>query len=154
MRRLYAALLVTLLSAGSARALADEANWEQPRLPAVAWGRNTYPPEAMRDTRQGRVLVAFDITPTGATRNVSILWAEDDVFREPALRMVANARFKVPDDWSATGARRRWRVGVVYRLDVPMLSQLQSDRFAVPVEKIDVTGVLPLNVTFGGAARN
>jgi hypothetical protein len=145
MRYLRAAVLAILASWGSG-VLADEANepktgWEQPKLPAIKLSHEDwYPPAARFRNLQGRVLVAFDITPAGVAANISILWSENEVFTQSTTRMLAGAHFAVPNNWAATGANRRWRAGVVYRLASPAPSAQQSDDFAIPAEKIYITG--------------
>lgn len=145
MRRLLAAVVAILVCGGNC-ASADEANkhedgWQQPKLPMIKLApRDWYPPEARFGNMQGRVLVAFDITAAGVAKDISIIWAEQDVFGKATVSMLASARFAVPADWDATGAWRRWRVGVVYRLASPAPPEKQSDQFAIPVERIYITG--------------
>jgi hypothetical protein len=147
MRNWFLIVVLSILPFGASPLVADEVSdpdsgWAQPRLPAVKYSKQEdfYPDAARLHDIQGRVLVAFDITPAGVAKNITVLWAEQEVFTKPTVRMLQSVHFAVPDDWLATGAWRRWRAGVVYRLASPAPPQTQSDEFAVPVEKVYVTG--------------
>ena len=145
-RQCAPAALLAISVFGASTLMADEpkepdSGWAQPKMPAVKLStqEHFYPDAARVHDIQGRVLVAFDITPAGFAKNISILWAEHEVFRKSAIHMLESAHFVVPNDWVATGALRRWRAGVVYRLVSPAPPQSQSDEFAIPVEKVYVT---------------
>jgi hypothetical protein len=122
--------------------LADEpsadSGWELPKLPhlTLSTREDWYGPQAKLLGVEGRVLVAFDITAAGATKNVSILWGENALLGAHTTRLLSGVHFDVPKDWATSGAGRRWRVGFVYCL-VP---SGQSDEFAIPVEKVYING--------------
>ncbi|MBS0364885.1 MAG: energy transducer TonB [Proteobacteria bacterium] len=135
------AFVANPLSADEAKEV--EPAWAQPKMPAVIFPPGMvdwYPPVARRCNIQGRVLVGFDVTPAGVVKKTSIIWAEDEIFSESTIRGFASLRFAVPDDWATTGAWRRWRAGVVYRLAPSAHIQAPSYEFAIPVESIYVTG--------------
>jgi hypothetical protein len=112
--------------------------WELPKLPHVTFSKaeDWYGPQAKRLGMEGRVLVAFDITMGGLSKNVSILWAENAILGTQTTRLLCGAHFDAPTDWATSGAGRRWRAGFVYCL-VP---SAQSDEFAIPVEKVYLNG--------------
>jgi TonB family protein len=92
-----------------------------------------YPPRARLTGDQGRVLVGFNITASGAAENISVIWAENGVFSAEAVRMLNVSHFKVPSDWATTGAGRRWRLGITWCLP----PSGQSDRFGItPLDTI------------------
>jgi hypothetical protein len=123
--------------------LADEPSsadsaWELPKLPHATFSKREdwYGPQAKRLGVEGRVLVAFDIATAGDAKNVSIIWAENELLGTQTSRLLSGAHFDVPKDWATSGAARRWRAGFVYCL-VP---SGQSDEFAIPVAKIYLNG--------------
>jgi TonB family protein len=123
-----AAVLVALL--GITASVYGDDSATEPRLPRIeATGSlDFYPPAALRDGIEGRVLIAFDITPAGRTTNVALVWGENAILNAMALRSVSNYQFAVPADWGSSGLQQRWRLGFVYC--IPPSSQ--SDEFAVP----------------------
>jgi TonB family protein len=119
----------------------DETGFELPNLPRsnLPNDQDWYPASARREGLEGRVLVGFDIGSDGRTNKVSVIWSErgdGSVLAANTVRMVGTMRFKVPADWPSTGAWRRWRLGVVYRLH-PSGQPLD---FAIPVENVVITG--------------
>jgi TonB family protein len=112
----------------------EEANL--PRIESTG-SLDFYPPAALRDGVEGRVLIGFDITPAGLTKNVSLIWGENGTLNAMAVRVVTNYHFAVPSGWETTGALQRWRLGFVYC--IPPSSQ--SDEFAVgPAGKVYIRG--------------
>jgi TonB family protein len=146
--RAVAASLIAMLAI-PAGAYADDGTGEQPALPRIesSGSLDFYPPAALSDGIEGRVLIGFDITPAGHTKNVSLIWGENGILNAMALRVVTNYHFAVPADWERTGALQRWRLGFVYC--IPPSSQ--SDEFAVaPGGKVYIRGArLP-----GATVRN
>jgi TonB family protein len=118
---------------------AQTSAWELPKLPLyqLLSHQDWYPLAARQAGLEGRVLVGFDITADGHIRNISVIWSENRVFESSAVALLKNARFTLPADWASTATSRRWRLGFVYRL-AP--GTCQSDQFAIPVEKVFVTG--------------
>lgn len=94
-----------------------------------------YPIQARRAGLEGRVLVAFNVTPAGQATNASIIWAEEPIFEAPTLGFLARSRFQVPPDWQASGPSRRLRLGFVFCLN----PSGQSSDFAMPVELVTIT---------------
>lgn len=117
---------------------ADASSWELPPLPHMESGsfQGVYPETARRQGLEARVLLGFDITPGGHTKKVSVIWSGNPVFDSAAVEMVKGIRFTLPANWPTTNVSTRWRLGVVFRLE----PSCQSDEFAIPVEKIIVTG--------------
>lgn len=113
--------------------------WDLPQLPRYTSGvaREWYPDAARGRDAEGRVLLGFDITDDGRAANVSVIWSENRMFDSSAVGLVRSVHFKVPTDWARTGALTRWRLGVVYRLSP---GSCQSDAFAIPVQKVYITG--------------
>jgi len=139
--RLLLALIILTSATGALLAeepVAASDPFELPKLPPVDFSRNIdwYPPRAAVAGLEGRVLVAFDITPAGSAQRISILWTEDALLASTAEQMLSKAQFKVPADWQTSGAWRRWRLGFIYCL--PPSSQ--SEEFGVPVETVLITG--------------
>src|SRR6267143_2856747 len=136
--RNVAALLLMLTWCETTVSLGGEADdgnaWKAPLLPKVELPQqgDPYSEQGKRLGLEGRVLIAFDITPAGSTENLSIIWAEDPTLAAKTMRLLTGARFKVPADWGTSGAWRRWRAGFVYCLP----PSGQSDDFAIPTEKI------------------
>jgi TonB family protein len=95
-----------------------------------------YPVQARRAGLEGRVLVAFNVTPAGQATNASIIWSEESIFEAPSLGFLARTHFKVPADWPGSALSPRIRVGFVFCLK----PSGQSSDFAMPVEIITVTG--------------
>jgi TonB family protein len=123
-----AAALVALLGiTASAYGDDSESEFKLPQIEATG-SLDFYPPAALRDGIEGRVLIAFDITAAGRTRNVALVWGENAILNAMALRSVTNYQFAVPADWASGGMQQRWRLGFVYC--IPPSSQ--SDAFAVP----------------------
>ena len=120
--------------------VADEQHaFALPTLPQIrAWLSNDwYGDAARRAGLEGRVLLAFNITPDGRAKNPSVIWAEDTTLAANALEFLKSSRFKVPSHWGAEDRWRRWRLGVVFRL---CPSSGQSAEFAIPEETVYVTG--------------
>jgi TonB family protein len=118
---------------------AETSGWEVPALPhfQAAFGQDWFPVVAKRMGLEGRVLVGFDIDARGRAKNISVIWSENTVFESSAVEILKGARFSLPSDWANSGASRRWRLGFVYRL---FPASCQSDQFAIPVEKVVITG--------------
>jgi TonB family protein len=118
---------------------AQTSAWGLPKLPLyqLLSHQDWYPLAAREASLEGRVLVGFDITADGHVRNISVIWSENGVFESSAVALLKSARFTLPADWASTATSRRWRLGFVYRL-AP--DTCQSDQFAIPVEKILITG--------------
>jgi TonB family protein len=139
MWRILPVIAVCLLSGCAARAQnsptgedsAVDRVWDLPKHPPITRDLPVlqYPDSAIRQGFEGRVLVGFDITPTGRTARVSIIWSENSVFDAWSLEFVRRIRFIVPADWNSSGALTRWRFGLVYCLHPGG----QSDEFAIPV---------------------
>jgi len=121
-----AVLLVALL--GIPGGVWGDDSATQPHLPRLwtSGALDFYPPAALGEGIEGRALIAFDITPTGHTKNVALVWGEDGVLNAMALHSVTNYQFVVPTDGGIT-VRQRWRMGFVYC--IPPSSQ--PDAFAV-----------------------
>lgn len=140
-RALAGVFVVGVLCASGELVAGADTGWELPKLPAysisdAAKNRDWYPLPARWNGLEGRVLVGFDIGSDGRTKNISVIWAEDQVFAANTVQLLSVVRYHVPPDWASSGARRRWRLGFVYCL-VP---SGQSDEFAIPVEKVTVSG--------------
>jgi TonB family protein len=86
----------------------------------IKWGPPTldyYPRKANRDGVTGRVGLEYSIDETGHARNIIILESGGPLLDDGAKKLLADVRFKVPTDWSATGGpTRRWHYGVIFRL--------------------------------------
>jgi TonB family protein len=140
--RRVAALLFVVVLCWSGRLVADdETGLELPKLPRSNFpnDQDWYPASARREGLEGRVLVGFDIGTDGRTKKVSVIWSEsgdESVLAANTVRMVGTMRFKVPAEWASSGAWRRWRLGVVYRL----FPSGQALDFAIPVETVVITG--------------
>jgi TonB family protein len=134
---------VLLVGAGCGAAIPgtnEDSAWAIPKLPHAEYSvdrdRDWYPTSARREGLEGRVLLGFDIMATGLAHNVSVIWSENRVFESSAVSLLKAAKFTLPSDWTSSDALRRWRVGFVFCL----LPSGQSDQFAIPVEKIYITG--------------
>lgn len=117
---------------------ADASAWELPTLPGFKPdnSRDWYPAAAKRLGLEGRVLLGFDIKADGSPKNISVIWSENSFFEASAMEMLKAVRFTLPANWASSNASRRWRLGFVYRL----YRSCQSDQFAIPVEKVVITG--------------
>ena len=115
-----------------------EAAWKLPSLPRnkIPNTEDAYGETAKRQGLEGRVLVAFDVTPKGTTENINVIWAEDDALGKQTVHLLSRSHFEVPNDWATSGALIRWRLGFVYCL----FPSGMSDEFAIPVGKVYVTG--------------
>jgi TonB family protein len=83
--------------------------WRPPKPPRFTLPTESfYPLEAMRNGVEGRVLVAFDITPGGTATNTSILWTENSSLAGAARHMLSAGHFDVPVEWANSGALQRW----------------------------------------------
>jgi TonB family protein len=117
---------------------ADDAvdNWQLPKLPKFAGSQTQsfYPSAAIRAGVEGRVLLAFDITNSGAIKNIVTLWSEDPFLAKAAEQFLAASHFQVSPDWAKTGALIRWRVGFIYCL----APSTQPADFGIPTDTIQV----------------
>jgi TonB family protein len=130
-----------LVGAGCGAAItgtSEDSAWEIPKLPHAKYpiDRDWYPTSARREGLEGRVLLGFDIMATGLTHNVSVIWSDNPVFESSAVSLLKAAKFTLPSDWTSSDALHRWRVGLVFCL----FPSGQPDQFAIPVEKIYITG--------------
>jgi len=132
-------VFVTCALAGAADETPTAAAGDVPKQPHahLTPTEDFYDPKAKRLNAEGRVLVAFDITPAGRAAKVSVLWTENELLVPSVEHLLADVRYDVPSDWATTGGMRRWRLGIVFRL---MPGSQVSDEFAIPVLKVYVTG--------------
>ena len=133
-----AALVAAACCSAATTNTTDDSAWEIPKLPHPKYrlDRDWYPTLARERGLEGRVLVGFDITAAGLARNVSVIWSEDPVFESTVISFLKEAKFTAAGDSSSWDAARRWRLGFVYCL----FPSGQPDQFAIPVEKIYITG--------------
>lgn len=77
-----------------------------------------YPQAMRRKGIAGRVSLAYSIDGKGRAQNIVTLASDDAGFESAATSLVRSIRFKVPDDWTASGHDwRRYRIQVNFRIE-------------------------------------
>lgn len=74
----------------------------------------SYPRQAVRDAKQGRVVTCFFVDADGAIVNPQIVELSDEVFRAPTLEALGRSRYR---SWTAGGVSRPGCRSFIYRLD-------------------------------------
>lgn len=86
----------------------------QPLIPEVM-ATPAYPRQAVREAKEGRVVVCFEVDPTGNVQNPQFVELTDEIFRGPSLDALMLSQYK---GWSAEqGGNRPACRSFVYRLD-------------------------------------
>jgi hypothetical protein len=66
-----------------------------------------YPPEAIREAREGRVVACFLVDSSGTIIEPELVEVSDEVFAEPTLQVLARSRYNTlePGDAVRPGCR-------------------------------------------------
>lgn len=135
-------LLIVVALVRSVPCSADEPAEASPphlTLPKIASRQGIHYPDAARVRGlEGKVLIAFDITPEGRPTNGALIDSDDDLFTKAATEYLANLRFEVPHGDTVPGSSfvGRYRIGFVFCLPPSSL----DDTFAVPAVPIVISG--------------
>ena len=79
--------------------------------------RSYYPPGARRKGLTGRVGLECSVDAGGKAQNLVVVESAGSELDEAAKSYVADAQFRIPDDWVAQGGpATRVRVGVIFQL--------------------------------------
>jgi TonB family protein len=130
------AIAVISIAIGARPGLADESGSgpESMKLPKFKLTNFDYPDSAKRLGLEGKVLIAFDISPQGRAVNASMISSDEDTLVKPALGMVLGLRFDPTD--LATGDRPvRYRIGFVFCMPPSSL----TEDFGVPAVPLVVS---------------
>ena len=84
----------------------------QPLIPEVM-ATPAYPIRAVREAKQGRAVVCFEVDATGTVRDPQFIELTDEIFRGPSLDALMLSRYQ---GWSGGGHRPACR-SFVYVLD-------------------------------------
>lgn len=84
----------------------------QPLIPQVM-ATPTYPIQAVREAKQGRAVVCFEVDSTGTVRDPQFIELTDEIFRGPSLDALMLSQYQ---GWSGGGNRPACR-SFVYVLD-------------------------------------
>lgn len=76
----------------------------------------TYPLQAIRDAREGRVLLCFVVDPSGEIQAPEFVELSDEIFRSTSLDALMRSRYRQWDPRHGGGARPACR-SFIYRLD-------------------------------------
>jgi TonB family protein len=128
---LTAALMTVLFTVSQA----DESAMRLPKI--RSWGKVAYYPDAAkRRGAEGKIIVAFDIDPSGVTRNIALVWSDGGWFDRMSLEQVAGLRFDLSQDPSARTRYARFRMGFVYCLPPSDI----DESFGVDVATVIISG--------------
>jgi len=86
-----------------------------PLLPEVM-ASPSYPRQAIRDAKEGRAVVCFEVDPEGEIHHPQFIELSDEIFRAPSLDALMRSRYK-PRVGSDSVAGRPACRSFVYRLD-------------------------------------
>jgi TonB family protein len=107
----------------------------------VKWGPPTldyYPWKARRDGVTGRVGLECSVDETGHARKIVVSESGGHLLDDGAKKLLADLRFKVPTDWSATGGPAQC-YGVIFRLaGKPDVACFDDNRYTFDVTSIPV----------------
>ena len=87
----------------------------QPLIPEVM-ATPAYPTQAIREAKEGRVVVCFEVDPSGSVQDPQFVELTDEIFRGPSLDALMLSQYK---GWSSgpNGGNRPACRSFVYRLD-------------------------------------
>ena len=54
----------------------------------------TYPREAIREAREGRVVICFEVNPQGFVRDPEFVELSDEIFRDPSLNALMQSQYQ------------------------------------------------------------
>ncbi len=74
----------------------DAAAWQLPKLPKAHFVGNLdwYPETWKQRGLEGRVLIAFDISPAGKASNIVAIWSEHPEMEAQTIQMLKGASFR------------------------------------------------------------
>jgi TonB family protein len=100
-----------------------------------------YPRKAKRQGITGRVGLEYSVDEKGHARSIVVFESGGALLDDAAKKLLADMRFNIPSDWSATGGpAQRLRIGVIFRLKgKPDVARFQDDRQTVVVTAIPGT---------------
>lgn len=75
-----------------------------------------YPRQAIREAREGRAVICFEVSPLGIVRDPVFVELSDEIFRDPSLNALMQSRYKGWSDDPAGVARPACR-SFVYSLE-------------------------------------
>jgi TonB family protein len=89
---------------------------EQQTLPPFKISKVPYYPDAARrDALEGKVLVAFDIVPSGRAAHVAVIFSDQPAFEKTAMEFMANTVFEVSSTWATSKDRfQRYHMGFLF----------------------------------------
>ena len=87
----------------------------QPLIPEIM-ASPTYPRQAIREAKEGRVVVCFEVDPLGAVRDPQFIEYSDEIFRSPSLDALMQSHYKAWSDDRHGPARPACR-SFVYSLE-------------------------------------
>ena len=87
----------------------------QPLIPEIM-ATPAYPRQAIRDAKEGRVVVCFEVDANGVVRDPQFIELTDEIFRAPSLDALMQSRYKGWSDEENGAARPACR-SFIYRLD-------------------------------------
>jgi TonB family protein len=113
--------------------------------PHVKWGPPTkdyYPEKARRKDITGRVGLEYSLDAQGRPKGIVLSEPSGSMLDHAAKKLLSDSRFKIPDDWSATGGpTQRYRIGVIFELiGEPRVAPFEDKRptvvvFGLPYKK-------------------
>ena len=87
----------------------------QPLIPEIM-ATPAYPRQAIRDAKEGRVVVCFEVDANGIVRDPQFIELTDEIFRAPSLDALMQSHYKGWSDEENGAARPACR-SFIYRLD-------------------------------------
>ena len=84
----------------------------QPLIPEMMM-TPSYPRQAVREAKEGRAVICFEVDPSGVVRDPVFIELTDEIFRAPSLDALMQSHYK---GWNANAARPACR-SFIYRLD-------------------------------------
>lgn len=76
----------------------------------------TFPLQAIREAREGRVVLCFTVEPSGEVYDPEFVELSDEIFRAPSLDALMRSRYKSWNPRTDGGSRQACR-SFIYRLD-------------------------------------
>ncbi len=87
----------------------------QPLIPELM-ATPSYPRQAIREAKEGRVVICFEVDSTGVVRDPNFIESTDEIFRAPSLDALMQSQYKAWAREGSSAARPACR-SFIYRLE-------------------------------------